>query len=170
MSSTVEYIKYLRDVLGVGSVIWPADREQRTEDVNIFVHTRTGHFPQQTAFDLIVVDTSTTGGFFKDGISELWEKMKSAMHLGDRQVLELESSVTDVDSLALRLAELYSAQVLLVLSDTPNRQSEFRTLGPFRLLETFSPQRLLQESGLKKITWQDLQNVMSVLGISVAKN
>jgi hypothetical protein len=159
-----DYISYVSDVLGAPKIFLPADETQTLEELEAWAHTRTGHWPEAGEIDLLILHLGR-GILFHGESAELWEKMKSAMHLGSRRVLEIEASGDEADSILLKAFENYPASVALVLSATPSRESAMRTLGTSQVLQSFSPSTLIQSPDLKRTAWGDLQHVMRALGI-----
>ncbi|MBX2986860.1 MAG: hypothetical protein KF802_03095 [Bdellovibrionaceae bacterium] len=162
-----DYLQYVKDVLGVNQVIQPRATDQPERELTPVAHTRTGHWPPPQEFDLLVLHAGE-GALFQGETAELWDKMKGAMNLGSRRVLEIETAREDLEGVLLQVLETYPAAVSLILSPAPNRRPELHVLGPSKVLESFSPQNLLQAPDLKRTAWGDLQIVMRSLGASAA--
>lgn len=161
MSELKAYLGYIQDVLGVQKVILPP--VTLTDELTRY-RTETGHFPAQKHQDLIVLHQGE-GLFGKGDDAELWRKMKAAMKLDGRSVLEMEFdfALNQID--LKKLLEIYRASVVLVLSPTPKRE-ENHSLDATLIIETFSPQVLRDNAALKKLAWADLQSAMKVFALN----
>lgn len=157
----VDYLQYVRDVLGVRQVIEPHQIVEAEEDLSPWATTRTGHWPPVGEMDLCILNVGSA--LFEGESAALWEKMKAAMKIQGRRVLEVETQQADVEGVLLRILEAYPASVSLILSEAPARSDSLRVLGSSKVLESFSPSVLLQSPDLKKTAWADLQIVMRSL-------
>lgn len=160
------YLQYVRQVLGVSHVMEPDRVTDPEEQLSDWARTRTGHWPPPGPIDLLVLHLGE-GVLFTSETGELWDRMKQAMKLENKRVLEVESSraLQDVEGTLLKILGGYPAAVSLVLSETPVRPAALRVLGPSKVLETFSPKTLAASADLKRPSWADLQIVMKSLGI-----
>lgn len=171
-SPAQDYLFYLREVLGVSSVLMPATGEAAREQLPSFFETRSGHWPPPSELELLIVVESAQARELWSGPGEdLWEKMKAAMKLGARRVLELQASGTLQERALAELLAAYPATALLVLRPRPQRTSGVeRTLATARVVESFAPSTLVAQPDLKREAWSDLQLVMRHLGIVSTKN
>lgn len=156
------YFQYVRDVLGAGTILRARDAENPKEELDQRAMTKTGHWPTAGEVDLLVLHRGAES-FFQGAVGELWDKMRGAMNLGSARLLEVETRHEDLDGVLLDLLASYPAKVSLLLSDAPNRSSDLRVIGPSKVLESFSPSRLVSAPDLKKQAWADLQIVMRSL-------
>ncbi|HRO67769.1 MAG TPA: hypothetical protein PL182_09425, partial [Pseudobdellovibrionaceae bacterium] len=127
------YFQYVRDVLGAGTVLRARDTENPKTELDQRAFTQTGHWPAPGEVDLLVLHRGTES-FFEGVAGELWEKMRGAMSLGSARLLEVETRHEDLDGVLLDLLSSYPAKVSLLLSETPNRSSDLRVIGPSKVL------------------------------------
>lgn len=164
MSNEVrDYLSYVKDVLGVAQVILPVPLAPEEAALAELARTKEGPMPLRGEYDVLILHRGE--GLFHGESADLWNKMKGAMHLGSRRVLELETDHADTDRVLLKLLEDHPATVSLVLSPEPARSAVFRALGVSKVIESFVPSLLVQNADLKRGAWNDLQLVMKELGI-----
>lgn len=156
------YFQYVRDVLGAGTVLRARDVENPKVELEQRAVTQTGHWPPPGEVDLLVLHRGGES-LFEGAVAELWAKMRGAMNLGTARLLEVETQHEDMDGVLLDLLSSYPAKVSLLLSEAPNRSVDLRVIGSSKVLESFSPSRLVSAPDLKKQAWTDLQIVMRSL-------
>lgn len=161
-----DYIQYLQDVLGLQNVMIPFEESGGTK---AFFFTSQGpfHSAEFPSYELIFLNilTQSKESFFKPDVRELFDKMKVAMKLKNLQVLELDCTVEDRSRLPSELAKICEGKVVVVLSSFPKNIGELIFKGPGKWIETYSPAYLLEDTGAKKVVWNDLQKVMRELGL-----
>jgi len=159
-----DYLTYVRDVLGARQILAGKPRDPESSTLTELARTRTAHWPPAAPMDLIVLHQGE--GLFEGETADLWEKMKSAMHLGAKRVLEIESlpGKDDMDGLVLEALQVFPADVVLILRADPARGG-FRVLGGAQVSESFAPSILVGAPELKRDAWSDLQAVMRELGL-----
>lgn len=158
-----DYLSYVQNVLGVNQLIQPVPLAPEEAALAALARAKDGHPPAHGEYDLLVLHRGE--GLFAGEASDLWNKMKGAMHLGPRRVLELETDHADTDRVLKSLLEDYPSAVALVLTPEPARSAVFRALGVSKVIESFAPSLLVQNADLKRGAWNDLQLVMKELGI-----
>lgn len=164
------YFHYLKEVLGVSSLISAREPEELVHELQDQVTTQTGHLPEKITVPLLVLDAQRNEPhLFSAEVSELWSKMKQAMKLDKDDILELRHLQGDLDSVLVKLQEAYAPRVVLLLQEEP-RRGVSRTLGQSQIIESFHPSLLLEQTQLKKMAWEDLQLVMHRLSESKSEN
>jgi hypothetical protein len=166
-----DQIRYLRDVLGIESVILgegaAAVAQQPTPPPAPISESRLkGHLKSAR---LLVVSAGEHRFALEGEAGELANKMIQAMKLkpDDVAVLEWTSAVpedvrdawNDWDGIALSFGELAAAQ----LTGSPSLSGSWLDAGSRRIMVTDAPSRLLAEPERKKIAWAHLQQVMKAL-------
>lgn len=162
MEPRAEYFRYVRDVLGVTSFLKAKDMDHPELEVGHRARTQTGHWPAPAPVDLLVIHQAEQS-YFSGEAGDLWAKMRAAMSLGSKRILEVETDQEDVEGVLLDLLNSYPAAVSLILRMDPRRGSDFRVLGSSKVLESFAPTSLVSAPELKKQAWADLQLVMKFL-------
>lgn len=165
-----DYLFYMREVLGVSSVLLPATAETVREALPELFETRSSHWPPPSEMDLLIlVESEVARELWTGEGEELWERMKGAMKLGSRRVLELQASGALSERALADLLAAYPAASVLILRPVPERSPrEERFVSTARVVESFAPSTLVARPELKREAWNDLQTVMRHLGISTA--
>ncbi len=147
---------YFKDVLGVQYVQQPENPELIEDEIRHHFVTRTGHYPEIQSFDLIVVQVSKKmGSFFSSEVSDLFEKMKTALKISENaSVLELE---TDSEFKLDDLKKIFQFNWLIVFKENPD---SWDCPAQANILITYSPEILLEKPELKRAAWSQLQKLL----------
>lgn len=160
-----DYVNYLRDVLGLQTILLPA----QTSDVAAQFISQQGPFePQELVHcELVFLNilTQPKESFFNPEVSELFQKMRAAMKLANLTVLELDCTVEDRSQLPSELAKKVESKVVVVFSSFPKDIGEMIFKGPGKWIETYSPAYLIEDPTAKKVVWNDLKKVMKELNV-----
>ena len=164
-STEASYLKYVSQVLGARQVLLPESLETRENKWKQAFHTRTGYLPEDLQFDLIVVNFAHTAteSLFNAQTDDLYQKMKIAMKLQDKRILEVDTSLSDIDDICRMMTEVIDCPYLLFFNHETT-DSEIKTKSAYRVLQTFSPAVLLKTPEKKKIVWDSLQILMRAIG------
>jgi DNA polymerase len=122
--------------------------------------------------DLFFIDSE--GSFFKGKRGELLGKILAAMHITPESVFICNASDkaaihTKIQQTAPRVLITLGQQAGQLLLNTPfpidQFQGKFHTYDGISVMPTFHPSALLEQPGLKRKVWEDMQQVMHLLGI-----
>jgi|GEM_PF-1245916 len=176
-----DYLRYLKDVLGLQNVMLPQVPEHEALGAQFGIDVEKLQAGNQQFFtangplvmtekkhlELIFINilTQSKESLFNPEVKSLFAKMKSAMKLENIQVMEVDCTVEDRSKLPSALAEMFEAKVVVVFSSFPKDIGELIYKGPGKWIETYSPAYLIEDAGAKKVVWNDLQKVMRELGI-----
>lgn len=147
------YLHYLKDVLGIQSVIISA------KDADIHRH-------QVVDVLFVNVITDYRESLKNHDVAELFEKMRAAMKLDSFRAVCVDYTPKDSNSIYSDINQAYDARFVVVMKNEPLKSGELRIRGPSIWMETFNPFYLLENQGTKKLVWNDLQKIMKRLGIS----
>lgn len=158
------YLRYMKDVLGLDQVVWPASAEESREEWRTHFGTRTGHWPEIKRYPLVFLSLGAKDRSLFDGDSgDLFEKMKAAMKLGEWTYLELECDLAESEEALRRMSALFEIPRAVVFTNEPRLADAPRTFGSVQYVETYGPSMLIEKPELKKRAWLDLQRVMALL-------
>lgn len=157
--SIQQYLAFVRDVLGVHKIL----TSEELQDVCPFT-TNQGVLSQDqmmTSYDLVFVNKKFTSkeSLFQEKTWDLFQKMKIAMKLQGKKVLEVDTEIQHRDDLLKSIhAFLKTSNVVIFQAETP--RLEFELHYNFKSIECHSPYLMLTRAELKKPTWEALQKVM----------
>ncbi len=171
-----DQIVYLRDVLGIDSVVLPAvapgePADGLDVDSNVISEWRSSG--DENAAKMMVLVSSETAGFPLDGESgELTHKMIQAMKLGGSDVFILEWNHAHTPApLEILQTLLRTAKPVLIFGAGTARSliGHFPAIGEWsawegvRFVATESPHDLLMRPELKRVAWAHMQVFMKGL-------
>ena len=160
-----DYVEYLRDVLGVQSILLPPNTSETPAQ---FISPQGPFEPSELVHcELVFLNilTQPKESFFNPDVSDLFQKMRGAMKLANLTVLELDCTVEDRSQLPSELAKKVESKIVVVFSSFPKNIGELIFKGPGKWMETYSPAYLLEDPSAKKVVWNDLQKVMRELNV-----
>lgn len=155
------YLKYVRDVLGAQHIVQDSDLG-RLKD----------HFfqpnPQlelEKKWDVIFVNCmfSEMESLFEESNQGLFQKMLSAMKLGTRSVLSVDTDVFTEKEILRRWYPFGLPELLVIFKSNPELAEDLRWVDDTAVVETYSPYFLQHQPDLKRITWNHLQRAMNHL-------
>jgi hypothetical protein len=162
------YLNYVRDVLGAHQVL--------TETVDLNLRDHFFHPDEKLElgqkWDLIFVNTmfSSIESIFDGGSHELFQKMLTAMKLGDQKILYVDTDLMNEKEIIRRWKSFGLPQAMVIFKDNPTITDGLRWVDDTSVIETYSPYHLQHFPEFKKITWNHLQVVMEHLRVKPLKN
>lgn len=122
---------------------------------------------------ILFVDSD--GHLFSGASGELLEKIVRAMHLTPDQVCICNAvHLSDIKKHLPKLAPEAivtlgeTAAQMILKTDLPLEllRSRFHAVSDIKVMPTFSPSLLIKDSGYKRQVWEDMKQVMGLLGLT----
>lgn len=159
-NSVENYLQFVREVLGVHKILTTED----LKTVSPFLGPQGPLVDEQLMkkYDIVFINRRFTQkeSLFQPKTYELFKKMRQAMKLNKKSILEVDTEIVHFEDLTKNIhAFLNTSFVVLMTVD-----SEHGDLTPyynFELLQCPLPYMMLTQTDLKKPAWEQLQKVMA---------
>lgn len=165
-----EQLLYLRDVLGVESIVLSPQAATAQQPVAAPAPISEIRIKGDLKSAKLLVVSRGERAFVLDGeAGDLAAKMIQAMKLASKDVVVMEwtsnlpDDVRDAWSAWKGVALSFGEQAAAQLTGSPSTSGSWIDSGARRIMVTDSPKRLLGEPDRKKIAWAHLQQVMKAL-------